>query len=236
MPFVLAPMISKSLPGLWAEGNPYSTETIYDICSPDPKSPPVHYESHTIRPHSICHFDAPAHIIPNAETIDQLFEKHLNFFYGPVVVAKLNAQNFQSVGGSPIKHWEVQISELKSALKSYDLSNIEKLFLSFEGAEPNFYLNQNRAFTLSHEAAAWLNTLPKFNLFGTIWKSTDFQPGKRERPVHVELFKKSGIIECLDLSLVPPGQYFLSAFPLPTVDATESPVCPVLFTKNEIHW
>lgn len=90
------------------------------------------------------------------------------------------------------------------------------------------------ALTLSAEAAEWLASNPKFSAYGTSWKSTDFQPVSRERPIH-KIFLKSAIIyECLELTGVPDGEYFLSAFPLPLKGATESLVCPVLFTFDEI--
>ncbi len=236
MPYVLAPMIKKDMPSLWAEGDVYATEVIYDICSPDSSKPPVHYESHTFKPHSICHFDAPGHIIPGAETIDQLFENHIDYFYGPVVVIKIKNPNFKKSDASNISHWEVGKKEIQASLSGYDLQKIEKIFISFDGAGSDFFTDSDRAFTISPEAASWLISLPNFNLFGTIWKSTDFRPGKRDRPVHTELFKRAGIVECLDLEKVPAGQYFLSAFPIPTAGATESPVCPVLFSESEIRW
>lgn len=224
------------MPGLWAEGTAYSTEVIYDICLPNGASPPVHYESHTIKPHSICHFDAPGHIIPGAKTIDQLFSDHLNFFYGPVIVLKFKNADFKLESGSEILHWKIEKQVLEESLRPFNLSSVEKVFISFEGAASDFFSNATHALTLSIDAARWLASLPKFNLFGTIWKSTDFQPGKRERPIHKEIFKRAGIIECLDLTMVPAGKYFLSAFPIPTVGSTESPVCPVLFSEDEIRW
>jgi arylformamidase len=66
------------------------------------------------------------------------------------------------------------------------------------------------------------------------WKSSDYKPGSAERPIHKTLFKKAVILECLNLSEVPEGMYFLNAFPLRIEGASESPACPVLFTKNEL--
>ena len=236
MPFILAPVVTKDMPGLWAEGSPYSTDIIYDICAPAALGPPVQYDSHTLKPHSMCHFDAPGHIIPGGETIDDLYKNHLDYFFGPVLVIKLNTRNFILNLNTKIFHWEVKKAELELALSPYLKDGVEKLFMSFKDAESNFYSNSTHALTLSEEAAVWLTSLPRFNLFGTIWKSTDYCPGSRERPIHKELFKSAGIIECLDLSKVPEGRYFLCAFPIPTFGATESPVCPVLFSENEIHW
>ena len=235
MPYVLAPTIKKSLQGLWQEGSPYTSKVIYDICDPDPKKPPVHYEAHTLKPHSICHFDAPAHIVAGEPTIDKLFSTSPSIFYGPVLIVRLKKQNFMPrPRQNNWSHWEVTKEEILDASEGYNFLNLQKIFLTFDGAEEDFYINPNRAFTISSEAAKWLTSLRKFNLFGTIWRSTDFQPDSRERPIHIELFKRAGILECLDLSKVPSGEYYLSAFPLPIEGASESPVCPVLYSKNEI--
>lgn len=39
---------------------------------------------------------------------------------------------------------------------------------------------------------------------------------------------------CLDLHKVPMREYFLNAFPIALEGASKAPVCPVLFTKEEI--
>ena len=237
MPYILAPTIRKNMPGLWREGAPYSSEVIYDICSTDAQSPPVHYESHLIKPHSICHYDAPGHVLPGGETIDQLLEGKPAIFFGPTLVVRLKSPRFlpaNTTGG--ISHWLVGKEDLRSAIaKLTPNHHPEKVFLTFENAPRDFYASNEQAITLSLEAVEWLTSEPSFNLFGTVWKSTDFQPGSRERPIHRTLFRQAGIIECLDLTGVPEGQYFLSAFPIPLAGATESPVCPVLFRADELR-
>jgi hypothetical protein len=47
--------------------------------------------------------------------------------------------------------------------------------------------------TLSQEAADYLISLDGFHLYGISWKSSDFNPGRPERPIHNTLFKKPGI-------------------------------------------
>ena len=75
----------------------------------------------------------------------------------------------------------------------------------------------------------------KFCMYGTSWKSTDFQPGSKERPIHKIFFNNDTLIfECLNLQSVPNGEYYWFAFPLPLEGASESPVCPVLLTKQEL--
>lgn len=239
MPYLIAPPISKDLPGLWAEGSPYHSDVIYDICSTDPKMPPVHYERHVIKPHSVCHFDAPGHIIPGGETIDALIQENPKVFYGPAVVIRIPKPDFKShFKLLQVLHHEIPLASLRSALKRIGVNEIpDKLLIGFEGASPDFYRDPTHALTLSLEAARWLTSSPSFNLLGTIWKSTDFQPGSRERPIHTEIFNhRAGILECLNLTSVPEGEHYLSAFPIPLVGATESPVLPVLFGRDEISW
>lgn len=238
MPHILAPFISKRMPGLWGEGHPYSSEVIYDICSTDSSVPPIHYEEHSIKPHSICHFDAPGHIIPGGKKIDELITGMPDFFYGAVTVIRIPRPNFSPHLLNPLtKQYEITVDDILTAMgMPSKIPSFNKLLVTFEGATPDFYASTEYALTLSLEAARWLTSLKNFNLFGTPWKSVDFQPNSRERPIHTELFKSAGILECLDLTKVPQGEYFLSAFPLPLMNATESPVCPVLFTRNEICW
>jgi kynurenine formamidase len=73
-------------------------------------------------------------------------------------------------------------------------------------------------------------------LYGTTWKSSDYAPGSMLRPIHNEIFRKAGIVECLNLKDVPGGDYFLVCFPLNIKGASESPVTAVLFEKNEISF
>jgi len=233
MPYILASQISKSASGLWGEGNPYSTDNIYDFCSHDPVSPPVHYDSHLLKPHSICHFDAPAHVIHGGDTIDQIFEKNPKIFFGWAEVVNLGKPKFKPHGKIlQMQHWEVSLEELQKACDG--LQSLQKIVLSFENISSDFYVSRDRALTLSVEAAQWLSSSPGFNLLGTPWRSVDFQPGSSERPIHKEIFKNGGILECLNLEGIPAGRYFLSAFPIPLKDASESPVCPVLYTQQEL--
>jgi kynurenine formamidase len=199
MPYLIAPIIRKDLPELWAEGSPYSTEKIYDLCSGKENSPPVNYDAHTLRPHSICHFDAPNHIIENGNNITETLAKNQRTFYGPVSVLRLNEKKFvPHPSVQKVLHWEVSLMDLQTALRNEDPSKIEKVFLTFEEAASDFYADRNFSFVLSLEAAQWLTSLPNFNLFGTVWRSADFQPGSRERPIHRELFKRGGGFALLD--------------------------------------
>jgi arylformamidase len=238
MPYFLAPPIEKTNPALWAEGSPYKSEIIYDLCSDDLQAPPVHYESHTLKPHSVCHFDAPAHIVRGDLKIEDLYREHSSFFYGPAVVAVFDQPKFIPHRTAPgVSHWEISLSDLKATLSQIDLkSPLTKLILSYSGISADFYQQTDKAITLSVEAATYLTDLPGFNLIITPWKSVDFQPQSRERPVHKIFFKSAGILECVNVEGIPSGEYFLAAAPIPLHGATESPVAPVLFTRGELQF
>lgn len=237
MPYVLSPLIHSDLPPLWQEGAPYQTETIY---AAGPKEPPIWYEAHTLRPHSLPHFDAPAHTQSGGSTIDAYFEgAALHKLYGPALVVKLQAPDWQPVPGTPgAFHFEVDAETLKAAVQraSGRSEPPAKLLLSLRDlpVDERGQHAPGHALTLSREAAAWLLTNAQFNAYGTSYKSTDFQPGRRERPIHDLLFTQAAILECLDLGAVPEGLYFLTAFPLRLAGASESPVCPVLFERDEL--
>ncbi len=234
MPYVIAPMIRRDMPGLWGEGPPYSAETIYAL-GDGPKSPPVNYEAHTFRPHSLCHFDAPSHIVGDGASIGGLFRSNPEIFYGDCFVVKLRGSAFIPNPRDPaVSHWSVSREDLAEGLARVGALGAEKVLLGFDGVEEYFFADPARALSLSEGAVDLLLERGKLNLFGTVWKSADYEPASRERPIHRKLFGAgAGILECLNLSVVPEGKYFLSAFPLPVESASESMVCPVLF-KNGI--
>jgi len=238
MPYILCPPITTDSPGLWREGNAYEKEIIYDINSTDATKPPVHYLKHTFKPHSLCHIDAPAHTLKKGKTIDAFFAaKELSRFYGQAVVAKIPVSEWLSAGPGLFKY-EVSVAELKSAVAAATgKTDAPDRILIAPDNTPNDSRglhDPNYAFTLSTEAANYLDANKNFKLYGTSWKSTDFQPSSRLRPIHEIIFRKGLIMECLDLAAVPAGQYFLVALPLPILGASESLVCPALFTKDEL--
>jgi arylformamidase len=230
MPYVISSIIQEDLPGMWLEGAPYQKENIYAI--EEGKMPPVNYDKHIFKSHSLTHIESAKHTIKNGKSIDQFFEG--NYFYGPCQVVKLSGNNFKKLDDKTF-HWEVTLDELKHHLDGL-IPN--KLLLTtefcpldeFNRHDPNYVL------TLSQEAASWLISNKDFNLYGTTWKSSDYKPGKVDRPIHNTLFKQAVILECLDLVRVPPGEYFLNAYPLFIKDASEAPVTAVLFSKNELKF
>jgi arylformamidase len=240
MPYILTNIISKSAKGLWGEGAPYESKTIYDIHHPTETSPPVHYEAHVIKPHSLPHMDAPAHILKNGKTIDWYYRnQQLQGFYGKVTVLRLEGNRFkQHPHLSHIQVWTVTEEELKSALSNQKNKAPKRILLTVETypEDESGSHDQNKVLILDENAAQWLiQNNPEFKMYGTSWKSTDFQPNSKERPIHKIFFEKDvTIFECLNLKEVPTGEYFWFAFPLPLENASEAPVCPVLFTEDEL--
>lgn len=236
MPYVLSPPIHTRLPGLWGEGAPYESGVIYDIESTRAGDPPVQYNSHLLKPHSIPHIDAEQHIIPGGKTIDAYFEaSHLASFYGATTVVKLEGDRWEREGD--VYLWRVGLEELQTSVSRVNGSLMpEKLFIApaqVPVTQDGFH-DARYVFVLSVEAAEWLVSAGHFNGFGTSWKSSDYEPGSRERPVHKVLLRQAVLFEQLKLDSVPEGEYWLSAFPIYLAGASESPVTPVLFTKDEL--
>lgn len=232
MPYVLSPVISRRSEGLWMEGAPYTTEQIYRV---DGAGPPVNYEAHTLKPHSLPHFDAPNHISPDGKTIEWYFEnQNFSSFCGWTFVIRFENLRWKSTDQGGAKFFaEVSVEELKAALG--EVSGVRRLLMSAalpEGVPASEAMSC--AFTLSEECAEWLIRESDLKLLGTSWKSTDFQPGSRERPIHKKIFEKALVMECLDLEAVPVGHYYLAAFPIPLQGASEAPVCPVLLTQSDL--
>ena len=240
MPYVLSPCISVGLPGLWGEGAAYERSQIYDIHSQDPKAPPVNYCAHIIKPHSLPHVDFPSHILPDGASAEIFFENpRVQCFFGPAVVVRLTGKKWRE-SATIASHfvWEVSLEDLQQAVERVCGSGVvpEKLFITAEdapcGAEG--FHDSKFVLILSVEAALWLTSNASFNAYGTSWKSSDFQPGSRERPIHKILLKQAVLFEQLKLQHVPEGTYFLSAFPLALAGASESPCTPVLYEQREL--
>ncbi|MGE3608267.1 MAG: hypothetical protein AB7I27_01670 [Bacteriovoracaceae bacterium] len=234
MPYLLSPVITYGAPGMWNEGPAYEKNTIYSIQSGS--LPPVNYDEHIFRPHSLTHIETPAHTQKNGKRLGYYFENHLQFFYGKTVVIKLEGNHFKPIG-SGLYHWEITIDEIKSRLNILEISSLPSRLLittKFHPLNNQGFHDPNYILTLSESAAEYLVSNPQFCLYGTSWKSSDYNPGKMERPIHNILFKQALIMENLQLNPVPEGKYFMSAFPLPIREASESPVVPVLFTTEEL--
>lgn len=234
MPYILSPAILENSPGMWFEGSAYEKRNIYSIESG--KMPPVNYDEHIIRSHSLTHLETPAHTSRNGHRLGHYYQEKLTHFFGKALVLRLTGNNYRSIGNS-LYHWIITKQEIEDRLKVLKIDKLPGKILittdhypmNTEGFhDPNFIL------TLSQEAADFLISNNDFNLYGTSWKSSDFNPGQPDRPIHNTLFKKALILENLDLSKVPEDTYFITSFPLPFTNASESPVVPVLFTREEL--
>jgi arylformamidase len=236
MPFILSAPISESVSPLWFEEFAYKKENLYSI--QEGKLPPVHYDTHTLNAHSLTHLEAETHVTSSGKSIDYYFENPASLF-GPTVVVRLKGDGYKELNQiKGIYHWKVTKVELEaaltSALKNKPFPGKILLTTEFYPLTSYGYHDPNYVLTLTPEAAEYLTSFTNFNLYGTSWKSTDFEPGSKDRPIHKLIFKKGPILECLSLKDVSEGIYFLSAFPLRISGASESPVCPVLFTKEEM--
>jgi arylformamidase len=222
--YIISQEISEDLDALWFEGVAYMKKNLYSIL-PD-RLPPIHYDSHTLNPHSLTHIETPKHTQINGKSIDWYFDNAQEHFYGECLVCKLSGDFYQEKAEG-VYHWEVSLNQLKIAL---DGKRPKKLLLTSEGYPMNRhgFHDPNYILTLSMEAASFLVGIDGFNLYGTTWKSSDYSPGSSDRPVHNKLFEKALIIECLKLDHVPAGKYELSAFPLNIKGASESPVTATL--------
>ncbi|MEC9283161.1 MAG: hypothetical protein VX642_10640 [Bdellovibrionota bacterium] len=231
MPFILSPMIREEFEGMWFEGNPYSKESIYQI--KEGNLPPVNYDLHKIASHSLTHAEAPKHTQKEGAGIEAYFLRP-NLFFGKARVLRLKGDGYKLVDQeNQVFHWEVSLDELQSQLKSVP----EKLLLTsdeYPVNEETPFHDPKYVLTLSEDAARFLLSESSFHLYGTSWKSSDYKPGSKERPIHNLLFEKAMILENLDLKEVPDGDYFYCGAPLPLVGASESPICPMLFSYDEI--
>jgi kynurenine formamidase len=233
MPYILSPIIKNGSQAMWREGSGYEKKSIYKI--EGDKLPPVNYDEHILRPHSLTHIETPAHTIESGARLESYFQNHPNYFFGKTFVIKLSGNQFKKID-EEVYHWEISPAEIQERLKKFGNERYEKLLITIEDYPENNdgYHDPNYVLTLSQEGADFLVSLEGFHLYGTSWKSSDFNPGKHERPIHNTLFSKALVLENLKLNGVPEGVYFMSAFPLPLNEASESPVVPVLFTKEEV--
>jgi arylformamidase len=234
MPFVLSPIIELNSPGMWAEGAAYQKKSIYSI---EPgKNPPVNYDEHIIRSHSLTHIETPAHTQKNGKRLESYYADGLTHFYGKTLVIKLSGDKYKAVS-KDVSHWIITKEDIQDRLDALKITETpNKILITTEIYYENSqgYHDPNYVLTLSQSAADFLISNKNIDLYGTSWKSSDFNPGQAERPIHNTLFQKALILENLKLKDVPEGIYFMTAFPLPFNDASESPVVPVLFTKDEL--
>lgn len=229
MPYILSPPVPDGRSGVWGEGDAYHRSNIYEI-EPD-SLPPVHYDQHLLRPHSITHAEAPGHVVADGDRLDPYFDRP-GFFYGWCLVIRLPDGYVEDEVAHRI--YRVGADDLSPHLEGH--GDISKILITADGTprdEDGFHATHH-VLVLDESAARLLVERPNFDLFGTSYRSTDYQPASTHRPIHNTIFQRAVILEYLDLNDVPSGRYFLSAFPVRLAGATESPATPVLYTQDEI--
>jgi arylformamidase len=233
MPYIISPKITLGSEGEWHEGSAYERESLY--CIKEGKLPPVNYDKHILKPHSLTHIETPLHVEKDANGVDHYFKDGGTIFFGKAHVVKFENTGWKQLDEG-LQHKVISIDELMNKISK--LECVERILISVDGIDENQhgYHDPKKIVTLSLKAAEYLTALPNFKLFGTSWKSTDFMPGSAERPIHKEIFKKALILEYVNLNNVPEGEYFINCFPLNLEGASESPVTAVLFEKGELEW
>ncbi len=233
MPYILTPLIQESFEPMWNEGQIYEKKNIYKIGKPS--QPPVNYDQHNFKPHSMTHIETPAHTEVDGQLMSHYLKNHQNYFYGPTTVLKIKNSQFLKTKDNTY-HWSLTSAELQEKISSFSDKIHSKILIApdvYEVDQFGFHA-QNYVFTLSAAAAHMLIEREGFHLFGTSWKSLDYNPERPERPIHDIIFKKAIAMENLDLLNVPEGNYFMCNYPIPVMDASEGVVAPILFTKDEI--
>jgi kynurenine formamidase len=233
MIYVIGNKINIRVEGLWNEGQPYSRRTIYKI--EKDKLPPVNYDEHIFKPHSLTHVESPLHTNEEGKDLCSYIMEHPEYFFGEVVVLKFE-NDYEKVSENPLLYKKVvNLNELTEKLRIICKDRIpSKVLMTTKDYPTNAegYHRDNYVFVLSESAADYLVNIPGFHLFGTTWKSTDYQPGKSIRPIHNIIFQRGIIFELLNLANVPEGVYYFSGMPLFIEDAVESPVTPLLIDKR----
>lgn len=211
----------------WNEGIPYSKTNIYT--KTDAAMPPVNYDSHTLKPHSLTHVESARHTLNDGQTLDILINEHPEYFYGDCILIKFDGKYKQIDDNIFVK--EITLDEISNKIDELNLPNIPpKVLISTHNypIDRFGYHKPNYVLILSPDAAKFITEIEGFNAFGTSWKSSDYQPNSSERPIHNILLSKGVIYELLNLNHVPEGRYTFSGMPLYLQGASESPVTPIL--------
>ncbi|MBX3044285.1 MAG: hypothetical protein KIT33_11705 [Candidatus Kapabacteria bacterium] len=226
--------ISSELPGLWKEGSPYSIKNIY---SKKPgKLPPVNYDEHSFKPHSLTHSESGKHTDNSGLTLDVLIEQYPEYFFGQCLHIAFE-KDYRVISENNFL-CEITEVDIDSKIKSLGINKIPgKILISNKNSPVNKfgYHLENYVFVLDESGAEYLCNIEKFHLFGTTWKSTDYNPGEYERPIHEKIFQKGIIFELLNLHNVPEGEYIFSGMPLWLENASESPCTPILISGDMVN-
>lgn len=233
MIYNISNIVNNSLPGLWNEGNPFQKIEIYSI--QDNKLPPVNYDSFTIKSHSITHCESMKHVDNNGKDISELIISNPSYFYGDCLVIKFD-DNYAEIGDD-LSLQVIDIDEFEQKIKSLNINSMpQKILITTKNYPQNQYgyHKENYILIISDKLAEHLVDKYSIHLFGTSWKSADYKPKSKERPVHKSLLSNGVIFELLNLNNVPEGSYFFTGFPLLIENTSESPVSPILMSYDEI--
>ena len=193
MIYIIGNKIKSDDSGFWGEGEPYSVENIYSIELD--KIPPVNYDVHTFKPHSLTHCESAKHTSNSGKTLDKILSLNPECFVGDCLVIKFKPFYIQ-ISEKLFIH-KVTKKELSDRIASLcQLRAIPSKIIITTSNYPttiNGYHDPNYILVLDTEAANYLICLNNFNMFGTTWKSADYNPGHRERPIHDIIFQKAVI-------------------------------------------
>jgi arylformamidase len=232
MPFWLCRPLGTNRAGLWGEGAPYTQSPIYQA---KPDQPPVFYDRHHLALHSFCHVESLKHVDPSGAAVDRWGgDDSRELFWGSATVVKIQNPAWEQVGSGIL--YRVTVKDLEMSWSRMGLRKAPcRMFIAPENypVDEAAYHRSDAAFVLSESACAyWLRGLAR-PLLGTSYRSIDFEPGSRLRPIHQMVLKNGAAMELLDLQSVPEGQYILASQPIPLVGASETLVAPVLWTRDE---
>lgn len=222
MQYQLSPVIDEVFQPMWLEGSPFHQKNLYNF---EQTGPPVHYNSYEFKPHSLTHVESQAHTVPGGKTLDQY---DLSYFIGKSLVIKLKGDGYRLVDAEKqIYHWIISEDELKPYLGNTDASIFlitaeNSPYLAYGVHDPSYVL------TLSEAAAKLMLKCQNFKAYGTSWKSSDYNPGSRDRKIHNLIFQKGIIYENLLLDKVSEGEYHFSGLPVMVKGSSEMVVNPII--------
>lgn len=160
--------------------------------------------------HTGTHVDAPSHAVDGALSLDKI---PLETFVGPCRVldctSSVGSVSVSDLKKSGVKKEERILVKTQNSLKGFDIFRDDYIFLSGDGAD-------------------YLAKLG-ITLFGIDYFSVKQRGSKDQRPHTSLLAKNIPIIEGLDLSQVPAGEYTLVCLPLKFTGIEGAPARVVLF-------
>ncbi len=198
--------------GVGAPVYPGDTELSIDLAFDPASGDSVTVCRVTLSPHTGAHADAPMHVGAGPGDAASL---PLDAFWGPCVVVAV--RGVEAIGAGEV---ERALADTGGAVERLLVRTQDAAYATFPERFPHF----------TAEGATALARHPGLRLVGIDTFSVDAVDSK-DLPAHRALFG-AGIVllEGLDLSNAPPGQYELVALPLKLVGADASPVRAALRT------